>query len=281
MVNTLLLFLSIVGYSVATVLIAKKISSQTNQSSQITVDSTTINSVFIIACASIVAHLLYAIGMGKIGSSINFSLSSMTCLVSLVMTVVFLMGSLTMPIRTLGILVFPLTAISLVFSYLWGAGVSNVNPMVGNHGAAFISHIFISILSYCFITIAAIQALLYVYQERLIKNRTASAMLLTLPPLQTMELLLFRLVTVGFCLLTLTLFSGMLFSQEIFGQTFMLSHHTLLAILSWLVLGTLLFKRYKTGLRGSQAVKWTIAGFLLMQLGYFGTKIVTETLNIQ
>ena len=281
MVNTLLLTLSIVGYLVATVLIAKNISSQTAETTENSSNGTAINSVFIIAIISVLAHLFYSIGMDKIGSSINFSLSSMTCLVSLVMTLIFLMGSLTMPIRTLGILDFPLTAISLVFSYLWGAGVSNINPMIGSQGTAFTIHIFVSILSYCFITIAAIQALLYVYQEQLIKKRTASTMLLALPPLQTMELLLFRLVTIGFCLLTLTLFSGVLFSQEIFGQAFKLSHHSLLAVLSWLVLGFLLFKRYKTGLRGSQAVKWTIAGFLLMQLGYFGTKIVTESLNIQ
>lgn len=281
MFYTSLLFLAIAGYLVATAMIAKKIGSQTKSAPNEQTANTSINSVFIIAVVSLLAHLVYALEISQIDNSINFSLSSMTCLVSLVLTFVFVIGSLTMPIRTLGVMVFPLTAISLIFSYLWGNSVSNINPVDNSLSIAFISHIFISILSYCFITIAAIQSLLYVYQERLIKKRTASTMLLTLPPLQTMELLLFRLVMVGFVLLTLTLFSGAFFSKAIFDQAFTLNHHTLLAILSWLVLGVLIFKRLKTGLRGSQAVKWTIAGFLLMQLGYFGTKIVSESLNIQ
>ncbi|MBX2849336.1 MAG: cytochrome c biogenesis protein CcsA [Acidiferrobacterales bacterium] len=281
MFYTALLLLAIIGYLAATALIAKKIKSQTDPAPVENVKSTSINSVFVIATISVIAHLAYAFEISKVGSSINFSLSSMACLVSLVMTIVFLLGSLKMPIRTLGVLVFPLTAISLIFSFFWGNTVSNQNPLAGGIGLAFASHIFIAILAYCFIAIAAIQSLLYVYQERLIKKRTSSAMLLTLPPLQTMETLLFRLVLVGFILLSFTLLTGTFFSQQIFGQAFAFNHHTLLSILSWVVLGILLIKRYKSGLRGSQAVKWTIAGFLLMQLGYFGTKIVSESLNIQ
>jgi len=100
-----------------------------------------------------------------------------------------------------------------------------------------------------------------------------------LPPLQTMETLLFKMLGVGFVLLTLTLLSGAIFSQLLFGHAFEFKHHTILAILGWMVFGTLLFKRVKHGLRGSQAVAWTIAGFVLIQLGYFGTKFVAESLS--
>jgi len=101
---------------------------------------------------------------------------------------------------------------------------------------------------------------------------------MALPPLQTMEQLLFRLVGVGFVLLSLTLISGALFSQEIFGQAFTFKHHTILALMGWVVFAILLFKRMTTGIRGSQAVIWTISGFLLIKLGYFGTKIISQSL---
>jgi len=77
------------------------------------------------------------------------------------------------------------------------------------------------------------------------------------------------------------LISGAIFSQEIFGHAFVFKHHTILAFLGWLVFAILLLKRVKQGLRGSQAVIWTISGFLLIQLGYFGTKIVSESLSLQ
>ena len=204
----------------------------------------------------------------------------MTSLISLVLTIIFLAGSLAIPIRSLGIMVFPLAALSLIFSYLWGAGVGD-SSAAQTQGQFFTAHIYISILTYSFITIATIQSLLYVYQESLLKKRASSTMLLALPPLQTMEKLLFRLVIIGFALLNLTLLSGIFFSQEIFGQGFEFKHHTVFAILSWLVFATLLFRRYQSGLRGSQAMKWTLLGFFLMQLGYFGTKMVSESINIQ
>lgn len=277
----ILLLMAILGYLLATFLIANRISTHRESNPDIDNYITSVDAIFIIACFSWVAHLIYANGISHTGSTINFSLSSMTCLVSLVIVIIFLLGSLAMPIRTLGVLVFPLTATSLLFSFLWGNEIGNENPEHITQSIAFASHIMVSLLTYALISIAAIQSLLYVYQERLIKKRTASTMLLALPPLQTMEQLLFRLVSVGFILLTLTLLSGAIFSQEIFGQPFTLKHHTIFAIISWLVFAILLFKRFKSGLRGSQAMVWTIVGFLLMQIGYFGTKIITESLHIQ
>lgn len=106
-------------------------------------------------------------------------------------------------------------------------------------------------------------------------------MLMALPPLQTMEQLLFRLIWTGFILLTLTLLSGAVFSNEIFGKPFEFKHHTILASLGWLVFAILLIKRMSQGLRGSQAVYWTVGGFVLIQLGYFGTKFVSESLAVQ
>lgn len=276
-----LLILAVLGYLVSASLIAKTINAGNSDTRDINNQDTSLDKVFVVACSAVIAHFLYAVNISIFDGHINFSLSSMACLISLILVIVFLLGSLAMPIRKLGILVFPLTAISLAFSYLWGSGVSSSNLNLNSQSTAFVTHILISILAYCLISIAAVQALLYVYQERLLKSRAASTMLLTLPPLQTMEQLLFRLVVVGFILLSLTLFSGVLFSQEIFGQPFALKHHTIFAVLSWIVFATLLFKRCKSGLRGSQAVVWTLIGFILMQIGYFGTKIVTESLNIQ
>jgi len=146
---------------------------------------------------------------------------------------------------------------------------------------AFNAHILISLSAYALLAIASIQALLYVYQERQIKKRMQATMLIALPPLQTMEMLLFRLVAYGFVFLSLALISGVIFSKEIFGHAFVFKHHTILAVLGWLVFAILLYKRYQHGLRGSQAVAWTIVGFLLIQLGYFGTKIVSESLALQ
>ncbi|MFT6407043.1 MAG: ABC-type uncharacterized transport system permease subunit [Arenicella sp.] len=262
-------------YGIATVLVALFLRSVKDSNTDL--DGGKVTASFIIAAIGAACHIAYALEISIVGKSLNASLSSMTVLMSGLLVVLFLLGGLIMPIRRLGILVFPLTMASIVFAYLWG---SQVTPL-DNHSVAFSSHIVFSLLAYCLLAIASIQALLYSYQERQIKHRTNPAMLMALPPLQTMEQLLFRLVGFGFVVLCFTVVSGAIFSQELFGYAFVFKHHTILALMGWLVFAILLFKRVKHGLRGSAAVIWTISGFLLIQLGYFGTKIVSEILSLQ
>jgi len=230
-----------------------------------------------IAAAALVSHLFATLELSFIDNSLNFSLASMVLVVSAIVVSIFLLGGLAMPIRRLGILVYPITALNLVFAISW----NNEPVTLGQQSPLFTAHILISLAAYSLLAIASFQALLYVYQDRLIKQRTRPSMLMALPPMQTMEVLLFRLVGFGFALLTLALVSGAVFSQQIFGHAFVFKHHTILAMLGWLVFATLLFKRSRSGLRGSQAVAWTISGFLLIQLGYFGTKFVSESLSVQ
>lgn len=274
MFDSLFAILAIALYAVATVLVSIYLRSEKNTQENANV---TIRLPFVFACLAAISHVAYGLDVSFIGSNLNLSLSSMVVLISGMLVVLFLLGGLIMPIRRLGVLVFPFTILSLAFALLWGDQMTPIQ----NRSFALSAHIVISLLAYCVLAIASIQALLYVYQEHQIKNRTNPAMLLALPPLQTMELLLFRLIGIGFVVLSLTLLSGAVFSQQIFGHAFEFKHHTILAVLGWTVFATLLFKRFKHGLRGSSAVVWTISGFLLIQLGYFGTKIVSESLSVQ
>ena len=266
-------------YLVATLFIALSLRGSVKANKQINApaNNTNIHIASALALIAVVFHISHALNISFVGHFLNFGLSSMVVLISGLIVALFLLGSIAMPIRRLGILVYPITALCLLFSLAWGNQIHTNN----NTGLAFSAHIIVSITAYAVLSLATIQALLYIFQERQIKNRTNPAMLMALPPLQTMEQLLFRLVTLGFICLSLTLISGVIFSQEIFGHTFTFNHHTLLAILGWVVFTLLLFKHYKHGLRGTQAAIWTIGGFLLIQLGYFGTKIVSESLSLQ
>jgi ABC-type uncharacterized transport system permease subunit len=91
-----------------------------------------------------------------------------------------------------------------------------------------------------------------------------------------LEDLLFKLITAGFVLLTVSLGSGMVFIDDIFAQH--LVHKTLLSILAWLVFAILLWGRWRYGWRGSVAVRLTLVGIVLLLLSYFGSKFVLENI---
>jgi ABC-type uncharacterized transport system permease subunit len=96
------------------------------------------------------------------------------------------------------------------------------------------------------------------------------------PPLLTLEAHAVQTIGIGFALLTLAVFSGVFFSEELFGTPLQFSHKIVFAILSWLVFGGLLLGRHFRGWRGRTALVWTITGFTLLLLAYLGTQFVLE-----
>ena len=137
-----------------------------------------------------------------------------------------------------------------------------------------LSHILLSILAFSLISIAALQALFLAYQNHQLKHKNPTGLVSKLPPLQTMEMLLFELLWVGITLLSLSILSGILYLQNIFAQH--LVHKTVLSIIAWCVFAVLLWGRHYSGWRGSTAIRGTLVGFAFLVLSYFGSKFVLE-----
>jgi ABC-type uncharacterized transport system permease subunit len=114
--------------------------------------------------------------------------------------------------------------------------------------------------------------------ERRLHRGNVPQFMQNLPPLLTMERLLFRIIFAGFVLLTLTLGSGILFSEELFGKPMQFTHKTVFGILSWIIFASMLAGRALYGWRGRVAMRWTLAGFLSLVLAYIGSKFVLEVL---
>ncbi len=132
----------------------------------------------------------------------------------------------------------------------------------------------LSILAYSVLTIAAVQAAMIALADRQLRLKRPSFVLRILPPLQTMEDLLFQLVWLGFILLSVGLAIGFMFVENLLGQH--LAHKTVLSSLAWLVFAVLLWGRYYFGWRGGIAVRYTIGGFVALLIAFFGSKIVLE-----
>jgi ABC-type uncharacterized transport system permease subunit len=136
------------------------------------------------------------------------------------------------------------------------------------------AHVTFSILAYSLLSLGAGLAVLFLYRDRTLRKRQLTAWTRILPPLESLETALFTALVAGFSLLTLALFSGLLFLQDIFAQH--LLHKTVLSLVAWSVFAVLLFGRLSLGWRGRQAVHWVLAGYGLLALSYFGSRFVLE-----
>jgi len=140
----------------------------------------------------------------------------------------------------------------------------------------FLAHIGIAILAYSLFTFATLHALLMAIAERNLHNKSTLIKLPSFPPLMVMETLLFRIISLGFVLLSITLLSGLFFSEQIFDKPLQFNHKTIFSIASWFIYGGLLFGRYQYGWRGIKAIRWTLTGFVLLLMAYVGSTFVLQ-----
>ena len=68
----------------------------------------------------------------------------------------------------------------------------------------------------------------------------------------------------------------MIFLEDIFAQH--LVHKTVLSLVAWCIFAILLWGRHVLGWRGNTAVKLTLAGFVVLMLAFFGSKLVLEVI---
>ena len=174
------------------------------------------------------------------------------------------------PVRALGLAVYPLAGLAVALMVV----VPTVPTEIAVASWKTRSHVVLSLFSAGLLTLAAVHALLLATQERLLHDHRLTHLTRALPPLQTMERLLFQFIGIGFLLLSLTLLSGLWFVRDWLAQH--LAHKTVLSISAWLIFGVLLWGRLRHGWRGRTAIRWTLAGYATLIVAYFGSKLILE-----
>jgi ABC-type uncharacterized transport system permease subunit len=219
--------------------------------------------------AGLIAHGIgvYSVSITTLG--FNFSFFAALSLVFWTVNLIVFFSCIKKELHNLFLMLFPLSALAVLASIL------AQKPEQQHHlNYAIATHVVLSILAYSLLTIASLQALLLAYQNRLLKNKNHISNARLLPPLQTMEALLFELLWVGEILLTLSIISGFYFLEDMFAQH--LAHKTVFALIAWVIYALLLWGRHQMGWRGNKAIRWTLAGFICLMLAYFGSKLVLE-----
>lgn len=227
-----------------------------------------------LTAGAVVLHLGALYSSLWIDGGLNLGFNTAASLMASMIVVIFLLMALAKPIENLGVVIMPVAALAVLLSWLW-PGRHVLLPEVSTY---FLAHLVIALLAYSLLTLAFVQALLLTWQEYRLRHKRAGSRLRALPPIQTMETVLFQLITAGFFLLTLTLVTGVLFAEDLFGKPLVFTHHIVLSSLAWVIFGVLWIRHRRFGWRGRAALRWTLGGFALLVLGYFGSKFVLEVI---
>lgn len=215
-------------------------------------------------------HAAYASTMFLQSGGVNFSFFNTASLVSLLVVLLLLSAAFSHPVQKLGLALYPLAAAMLALDL-----IIPVKPhLLQERSLPMDIHILASVIAFGLLNIAALQSILLAIQDRQIRSHHPHRFILSLPPLQTMETLLFQMIGIGMAFLSVSLLTGFMFIEDLFAQH--LAHKTVLSILAWLVFCGLMLGRIRYGWRGETAIRWTLTGFSVLLLAYFGSKMVLE-----
>lgn len=212
-------------------------------------------------------HLLYALVVEQwisLGFFHALSITGWLLVLLLLLTWIF------RPVGNLGIIIFPITAVTVLLQMLYPETIQQTAS------SELDSHILISMVAYSLLAVAALQAILLAVQERHLRNKQPGGFIRALPPMLEVEHLMFQLVRAGLLMLTLAIFSAVPLVDDIIAQQ--RAHTAVLSIISWLIFAALLWGRHQHGWRGRTAVRWTLTGFGVLFLSYFGSRFVVEFL---
>lgn len=133
-------------------------------------------------------------------------------------------------------------------------------------------HIITICLSYIIFFISSLAAMLFLIQDSAIKNKRTGIILSRLPDLVLLDKLNYRSISLAFPLLTLAIFSGVLWTESVHGTYWWgYSFRQLASLVLWLVYAVILHVRLSAKMRGRKVALLSILAFFIIIISLFGT----------
>ena len=226
---------------------------------------------------AVLFHAIFVYSVLGTNSGIDLSFFNVAALISLAITAAIILASIRQPVHSLYLFVFLISILTVSACLVVNTLVSSPTATPRSVSAPLLLHIVVSVVAYSVLTLAACQSILVLTMEWRIRKRAAGELLQILPPLESLEAMLFRFLWWGLAILTFSIGTGFLFLADKFSEH-LSQHHTVLSVASWIVYASLLAGHTKFGWRGVTTTRWSLIAFVLLALAYFGTKFVIEFL---
>ncbi len=190
-------------------------------------------------------------------------------LVAFLIAAGYLMASFRYRLAAAGAFAVPAALAALVLARVVPAEADA--PRMGTLGRA---HILLAVVGVAVFALAAVLALLYLFEDRQLRRKRFDRVVGRGTPLDTLDRLALRCVSIGFPIFTIAIVTGALWVARLRlpRQAFALRPEYALAVVTWAAFGVLLIARVGAGWRGRRAAWLTLGGFggaMLVLAAYF------------
>lgn len=247
--------LAVIAYSVASTLffgaLLRKVAPSVVRAARLALIAAILAHAGLIIWSSFVAHLC------PVGS-MQFAVSS----AGWVMAVGFYWAEPRYRVDALGALVAPI-ALALMVVAEFISSPSGDAPLSRVWLAL---HVTANLLGVGLFLLAGVASAFYLYVERSLKRKSRSLLPGGMPALDSLDLLAFRLLILGYPLLTFGVVTGGIFVRELGTADSASMARAVLGYISWIFLGTVLVWRGALGHRGKKSAFGTLAGVFCVVL---------------
>lgn len=180
---------------------------------------------------------------------------------------VFLILQIKFHLMVLGALVAPLATLSVIIASILPSPPIELDPLFKGLWRTF--HIGTLIVGNAAFAIAFLVGILYLVQEKAIKDKKRGFFFRRLPSLNLLDSMGYSCLIAGFPMLTFGLITGVIYAQMVHGRFWSWDPKEIFAGITWLVYAVLLHERLTVGWQGRRAAVMIIAGFAVLVFTFF------------
>lgn len=173
--------------------------------------------------------------------------------------------------------VIPVAFILMLSSSIFPREIGPISPVLQSYW--FGIHILLAFFGNAAFAVAFGIGIMYLLQEHYIKSRHLSGIFQKLPSLQVLDEINYRMITIGFPLLTLAMITGAIWAESAWGTYWRWDPKEVWSLITWFIYAIILHVRLTIGWRGKKASVLSIIGFLSVLFTFFGVNLLLKSLH--
>ncbi len=181
------------------------------------------------------------------------------CFFAWCVSLAFMIANFRYKIDALGAFILPLVSVLMIFSEVIWEENRAIPPLLESGWVHF--HVTVAFVAYAAFFLTFVSGILYLIQEKDLKEKKFRFLYFRLPSLQVCDELLRRSLYVGFISMSLTIVSGAIWAQQAWGKFWSWDPKETASLITWGIYFILVNYRLSAKWRGRRAAYISIIGF--------------------
>jgi cytochrome c-type biogenesis protein CcsB len=177
----------------------------------------------------------------------------------------------------LGPFTMPVVFVLMLSSSILPREIKPLSPVLQSYWLGI--HTFLAFLGDAAFATAFGVGIMYLIQEHHLKTKRLGGLFQRLPNLQILDEINYKLITLGFPLLTLAIITGALWAESAWGSYWRWDPKEVWSLITWFIYALVLHARLTAGWRGRKAAMLSIVGFISVIFTFFGVNLLLKGLH--